>query len=159
MSNLIQNPSFEEGLNFWNAHNVTISDSNPFEGTAAAQLGPGIASISQDVLLDIPRSSLHLSFGVASPSLIDPGNLTVNVKWLDKYDREIGTGLSMLIPSATTAKQPLWVTRVNTTDLVPENVFKARINFAKSEGSGENNFIDLDLVVLTKVDVPVLGEN
>lgn len=57
MSNLIQNPSFEEGLNFWSADNVTVNDNNPFEGTATARLGPGIASITQDILLGIPRAS------------------------------------------------------------------------------------------------------
>jgi hypothetical protein len=157
MSNLIQNPSFEEGLNFWSAHNVTVSDANPFEGTATARLGPGIASISQDVLLGIPKSSLLLSFAVEAPASIDPGNLTVTVKWLDKYHLETGTGLCMLIPSATIGRQVLWLTEVNVTDLTPENACKARVIFSKSEGTGTNNFIELDLVVLTKVATLVLG--
>ena len=105
MSNLIQNPSFEEGLNFWSAHNVTVNDNNPFEGTATARLGPGIASITQDILLGIPRASLLLSFAVEAPVSTDPGNLTVTVKWLNKQHLEIGTGLSMLIPSATIGRQ------------------------------------------------------
>ncbi|MGD0152338.1 MAG: hypothetical protein ABSC17_01045 [Thermacetogeniaceae bacterium] len=159
MSNLIQNPSFEEGLNFWSAHNVTISDNNPFEGTATARLGPGIASITQDILLGIPRSSLLLSFAVEAPAATDPGNLTVVVKWLDKYHREIGNGLSILVSSAAIGRQVLWLTEVNVTDLAPENVFKARIIFSKSEGTAPNNFIDLDLVVLTKVATLVLGVN
>jgi hypothetical protein len=157
MSNLIQNPSFEEGLSFWSAHNASVSDNNPFEGTATARLGPGIASITQDVLLGIPRSSLLLSFTVAAPASTDPGNLTVNVKWLDKHHLEIGTGLSMLIPSATIGRQLLWLTEVNVTDLAPENACKARVIFSKSEGTGCNNFIDLDLVVLTKVAMLVQG--
>jgi hypothetical protein len=145
MSNLIQNPSFEEGLSFWSAHNASVSDNNPF------------ASITQDVLLGIPRSSLLLSFTVAAPASTDPGNLTVNVKWLDKHHLEIGTGLSMLIPSATIGRQLLWLTEVNVTDLAPENACKARVIFSKSEGTGCNNFIDLDLVVLTKVAMLVQG--
>ncbi len=153
MSNLIQNPSFEEGLNFWSAHNVTVNDNNPFEGTATARLGPGIASITQDILLGIPRASLLLSFAVEAPVSTNPGNLTVTVKWLNKQHLEIGTGLSMLIPSATIGRQILWLTEVNVTDLAPENVYKARIIFSKSEGTGVNSFIDLDLVVLTKVAV------
>ncbi len=160
MSNLIQNPSFEEGLNFWSAHNVTVSDNNPFEGTATARLGPGIASISQDILLGIPRSSLLLSFAVEAPLSTDPGNLTAVVKWLDSYDREIGTGLSMLISSATIGRQVLWLTEVDVTDLAPDKVCKARIIFSKSEGTKTtNNFIDLDLVVLTKVATLVIGVN
>jgi hypothetical protein len=159
MSNLIQNPSFEEGLNFWSATNVSVNDNNPFEGTATARLGPGIASITQDVLLGIPRSSLLLSFAVEAPSSTDPGNLMVTVKWLNKQHLEIGTGLSMLISSATIGSQILWLTEVNVTDLAPENVYKARIIFSKSEGMGVNNFIDLDLVVLTKVATLVLGVN
>ncbi len=157
MSNLIQNPSFEEGLSLWSAHNTSVSDNNPFEGTATARLGPGIASITQDVLLGIPRSSLLLSFAVEAPASTDPGNLTVTVKWLDKLHLEIGTGLSMLIPSATIGRQLLWLTEVNVTDLAPENACKARVIFSKSEGMGCNNFIDLDLVVLTKVAMLVQG--
>jgi len=159
MSNLIQNPSFEEGLNFWSATNASVNDNNPFEGTATARLGPGIASITQDVLLGIPRSSLLLSFAVEAPSSTDPGNLTVTVKWLNKQHLEIGTGLCMLIPSATIGRQILWLTEVNVTDLAPENVCKARVIFSKSEGTRVNNLIDLDLVVLTKVAMLVQGVN
>jgi hypothetical protein len=157
MSNLIQNPSFEEGLNFWSAHNVTVSDNNPFEGTATARLGPGIASITQDILLGIPKASLLLSFAVEAPASSDPGNLTVTVKWLNKQHMEIGTGLSMLVPSATIGRQFLWLSEVNATDLTPDDVYKARVIFSKSEGAGCNSFIDLDLVVLTKVAALVQG--
>ena len=65
--------------------------------------------------------------------------------------------MSMLIPSATIGRQLLWLTEVNVTDLAPENACKARVIFSKSEGTGCNNFIDLDLVVLTKVAMLVQG--
>jgi hypothetical protein len=154
MSNLIQNPTFEEGLNYWNANNVTLSTGNPFVGTASARLGPGVANISQDVLLEESESTLQLSFAIASPSVADPGTIIITVTWLDGYRREIGTGLTMMVGSATTAVQPLWVTRVNTTTLAPNNAVAARVNFSKSAGMGDYNCIDLDLVVLQTMYVP-----
>ncbi len=99
-----------------------------------------------------------MSFAVEAPLTTDPGNLTVTVKWLDKHHREIGTALSMFICSATIGKQMLWLSEVNATDLAPDNVYKARIIFSKQEGTCPNDVIDLDLVVLTKVAMLVLGK-
>ncbi len=158
MSNLIMNPSFEEGLSYWDANNVTLSTGNPFDGTASARLGPGVANISQDVLLEILETSLQLSFAIASPSVADPGTVIITVTWLDTFRREIGTGLSMMISSATTAVQSLWVTRVNITTIAPKNALAARVNFSKSAGMGDGNFIDLDLVVLSTLYVPAAWE-
>ncbi|OPX86154.1 MAG: hypothetical protein A4E53_03063 [Pelotomaculum sp. PtaB.Bin104] len=50
--NLLQNLSFETGLTGWTTDNATAADNNPFEGTQVARLGPGVASIFQDVSLD-----------------------------------------------------------------------------------------------------------
>jgi hypothetical protein len=48
-SNLVQNPSFEAGLAGWTSGNVIPADVYPFEGTATARMGPGVASLWQDV--------------------------------------------------------------------------------------------------------------
>lgn len=160
MSNLVQNPSFEAGLTDWVANNVSIADFNPFEGTAAARMGPGIASLFQDVDLRGPVVSLLLSFAIEAPFSFNPGNLTVQVKWLDHEDREIGVGLCLFIPSATVGFQVLWLTYVDVTENAPKNAVKARIIFSKQAGGTEGiDVIDVDKVVLSRVVTLIKGVN
>ncbi|MEW6243591.1 MAG: hypothetical protein AB1497_04865 [Bacillota bacterium] len=151
MSNLIKNPSFEAGLANWVATNVAPADFNAFEGTATARMGPGVASLYQDIpITGFARPSFELSFAVESPFVFNPGNLTAQVHWLDISGNVIGIGASVFIPSATTGFQFFWLTVATATEPAPSNATAARIIFSKSAGTG-NNVLDLDLVVLTRV--------
>ncbi|WP_088553695.1 hypothetical protein [Calderihabitans maritimus] len=151
MPNLVQNPGFEAGLAGWTATNVTPADVNPFEGTAAARLGPGIASLFQDIPIDgYKRLSFLLSFAVEAPLSFNPGDLTVQVQWLDATGTVIGIGLSLFIPSATTGTQFFWLTYVDATENAPINAKTARIIFSKAQGSGRD-VLDVDKVVLLRV--------
>jgi len=49
--NLLKNSGFETDLAFWQSYNVTTTDSNAAEGTQAARLAQGVASLFQDVSL------------------------------------------------------------------------------------------------------------
>lgn len=153
MPNLVANPSFEAGLTGWNFSNVTIADANPFEGTAAARMGPGIASLFQDVsLVGCPKlSSFMFSFAVEAPLSFNPGNLTVQIKWLDATGREIGIGLSLFISSATTGNQILWLTYVDVTEVAPPNAVKARVIFSKQAGLADVDVLDIDKVLLARI--------
>ena len=151
MPNLVQNPSFEAGLNGWTFTNVTPADFNPFEGTQVARLGPGVASIFQDIpIIGFFKPSFKLSFAVESPFSFNPGNLTVQVQWLDASGSVIGIGLSKFIASATIGFQVFWLTYDNVTERAPINATTARIIFSKQAGHG-HDVIDLDLVELFQV--------
>ena len=77
--NLLQNPSFESGLSFWQADNAITSDNSPAEGTQVASFGPGVASIYQDVPLQLwYRKPLFLSF-IAYAQGVGPGDLVAEV--------------------------------------------------------------------------------
>ena len=155
MSNRVQNPSFEAGLDSWEFSNVNVVDTNPFEGTASARMGPGVASIFQDIRIrgcDYKPSFL-LSFAIQAPLSPEPGNLTVKVQWLDVNNLDIGIGLSMVIPSNTTGLQLIWLTYVDVTESAPTSAKKARILFSKAEGTGPNDVLDIDRVVFTDLDV------
>lgn len=41
MSNLVQNPGFEVGLDGWDTTNVVVANENPFEGHSISQNGTG----------------------------------------------------------------------------------------------------------------------
>lgn len=151
MPNLVQNPSFEAGLAGWVANNVTPSDFNPFEGTAAARMGPGIASVFQDVpIVGLFKPSFLFSFAVESPIVFTPGDLTVQVQWLDANGTVIGVGLSLLIQSATPGFQFFWLTYVAVTERAPLNATTARIIFSKAAGVG-TDVLDIDLVTLARL--------
>lgn len=76
MPNLVQNPGFEAGLAGWTATNVAVVNGNPFEGTASARMGPGMASIFQDIpIIPLLGSSYLLSFAVQAPLSFEPGEL------------------------------------------------------------------------------------
>ncbi|MEW6228287.1 MAG: hypothetical protein AB1700_09395 [Bacillota bacterium] len=153
MPNLVQNPSFESGLAGWTATNVTPSDFNPFEGTAAARMGPGVASLFQDIpIVGLFKPSFLFSFAVESPLVFDPGNLTVQVQWLDATGTVIGIGLSLFIPSATPGFQFFWLTYVDVTERAPLNATTARIIFSKMAGGVVGlDVLDVDKVLLARL--------
>ena len=152
--NLLQNPSFESGLSYWNNENVTLINTSPSEGTQAASLGPGVASLSQDVLLGTwLRKPLFMSF-VAYTLTGIPGDLIATVYWLDSNGIIIGTGLKALIPSSaiSTAR----ITFIDITERPPINAQWARLLF--SAGAADEALV-LDLINLAPVETPNLLRN
>ncbi len=152
--NLLQNPSFESGLAFWQADNVITTDTSPAEGTQAASLGPGVASLYQDVALGLfQRKPLFLSF-IAYASVAGPGNLVAEVLWLDINGVVAGTGLRAFLPSASVSS--VRKTFFAVTDRPPLNAVWARIKFSKS---ATDIPLLLDLVNLAPVESPNLVGN
>lgn len=149
MPNLIQNPSFEMGLLDWRFVNASIADDNPLEGTAVARLGPGVSSLFQDVdTCNLRKPTFLLSFAVEAPDGL-PGNLSVQVQWVDCDCKVLGLGLCLFIPSRTIFDQDGWLTIVAATERAPSNTEAVRITFSKSAGEDCVDFLDIDLVNLT----------
>ena len=153
--NLLQNPSFESDLAFWQASNVITTNSSPAEGTQAASLGPGVASLYQDVLLGLwQRKPLLLSF-MAYALSAGPGDLVAEVLWLDTNGIVIGTGLRAFVPSS--AISDARITFFDVTDRPPLGTMWARLQFSK-DAAAELSLL-IDLVNLAPVKTPNLVRN
>ncbi|MEW9095903.1 MAG: hypothetical protein AB2417_12550 [Clostridiaceae bacterium] len=137
MCNLLQNPSFEVGLSGWVTNNVSLESRLAFEGTQAALMDTGIASIYQDVLLpETGKKPLLLSFSALSlydSNLERPerGSLVVEVVWQNGSGSPIGIGLRLLIPSTMLVDNDTRLTYVEVTDRPPANAVSARLQFSK----------------------------
>lgn len=158
-SNLVQNPSFEADYDYWRSYNVSITDSNVFEGTAVVSLGPGTASLYQDVSLhEASDNPLFFSFNAFAGSENElNGSLVAEIIWLDKDYNAIGTGLRMFIPDGRinyTAR----ITFFDLTDRPPIGAAYARILFSKGQGASPD-FILIDQVVLAPIVSPDLMRN
>lgn len=157
-NNLLQNPSFETGLTGWEWNNVIAADYNPFEGTQVARMGPGVASLFQDVsLVGLEQCPLFLSFeafpyGDAEAN----GNLVVEVIWLDAADNPVATGLCLFSPEGTINPDGR-VTYFAITDRPPKGAVSARLQFSK--GAGADNAIEIDQVILAPVNTINLVKN
>lgn len=158
--NLLQNPSFETGLSGWETDNVITTDGNPFEGTQAASLRQGVASIYQDVSLAGTGSlPLFLSFNVfPGANENDNGNLVAEVLWLDENRNKIATGLRLFIPEGRIEPDSSRLTYFDVTDFPPHGAAWARLQFSK--GMGENaDIIEIDQVILTPAGSANLVQN
>lgn len=158
-NNLIQNPSFEEGLTGWVTDNVITANDEPFEGNQVARLGQGVASMFQDVAINsLGYAPLFLSFVVFPGSESNNnGNLTVEVLWLNADRNIIATGQSVFIPDGrinTFAR----ITYFDITDRPPAGADWARVLFSKGAGV-ETDLIEIDLVILTTVSSINLVQN
>jgi hypothetical protein len=152
--NLLQNASFESDLTFWHADNVTSVDTSPAEGTQAASLGPGVASLYQDVVLGpLQRNPLFLSF-IAYVAAGAPGELVAEVLWLDASGIVIGNGLRAFIPGTTLSTAH--ITFFDITDRPPLGTQWARLQFSKGTPSVA---VLLDLVNLAPVQTTNLVRN
>ena len=159
-NNLVQNPSFEEGLTGWESNNAATTDNNPFEGTQVASLGPGVASLFQDVALaSLSHRPLFLSFNVfPGGTNTANGNLIAEVLWLDADRNSIATGLRIFIPNQriTFAR----ITYFDITDQPPAAAAWARLQFSKGLSGAENNdIIEIDQVLLTPAGTSNLSQN
>lgn len=157
-NNLVQNPSFETDLSNWETSNVTTFDSEPFEGTQAARMGPGIASMYQDVsLAKVNCKPLFFSFNVVSNSSNQfNGDLLVEVFWLDAKRNIIATGLSLFIRDGRINGTDL--TYFDITDRPPCSAAWARLQFSKSQGT-EPDVILIDQVILAPLSSINLVQN
>ncbi len=153
--NLLQNPGFESDLAFWQSDNVITTDSSPSEGTQAASLGPGVASLYQDVLLGPwQRKPLLLSF-IAYAAAPGPGDLVAEVLWLDSNGIVTGTGLRAFIPSS--AISDARITFFDVTDRPPLGTQWARLQFSKT--AAVETTLQLDLVNLAPIQTTNLVRN
>ncbi len=156
--NLLQNPSFESGLAFWQADNVITTDTSAAEGTQVASLGFGTtispASLYQDVpLLPWQRKPLFLSF-IAYSTAGGPGNLVAEVLWLDVNGTVMGTGLRASVSSSLISNPR--ITFFDVTDRPPLGAVWARLLFSKNASEFP---VLLDLVNLVPVETPNLVTN
>lgn len=152
--NLLQNSSFESDLTFWQADNVTTVDTTAAEGTQAASLGPGVASLFQDVVLGpLQRMPLFLSF-IAYVAAGTPGDLVAEVLWLDASGIVIGSGLRAFIPGTTLSAAH--ITFFDITDRPPLGTQWARLQFSKGTPSIS---VLIDLVNLAPVQTTNLIRN
>lgn len=157
--NLLENPSFESGLDGWSSSNVTVVGkeagvSRPFEGVSIASMNRGISSLSQDVLLEAScNSPLLVSFQIFRGAPGGPiGDLIVEVLWLDCLGNIIGTGLRSFIPSERTSNQENRLTFVEITDAPPDNTAAARLTITKGALPNDtNNILDIDQIILSPI--------
>lgn len=154
MCNLIKNPSFEAGLSEWVTDNVGLDSRDAFEGTQAAVLNEGIASMHQDVsLAGTGGRPLLLSFAVLPdyPALVRPirGTFVVEVIWLNGDGNPIGTGLRLLIPATLLTDNSNRLTYVEVTDKPPASAAGARLKFSKADLVIDNGSIIIDQIILT----------
>lgn len=157
--NLVQNPSFEADFSYWHKDNVSITGINVFEGTATASLGPGAASLYQDVWLDkLEGKPLLFSFNAfAGAPNCATGSLIVEITWLDQDSHQIGLGQRLFIPSGrinSTAR----ITLFALTERIPSGAAYARILFSKGQGIFYDAIL-IDQVVLAAIAGPDLMMN
>ncbi len=155
-SNLLQNPSFEEGESNWTFVEAGIfAQEATYEGRLAAVINITGGAIFQDV--PITKAAGHCFVfncglrveraggGVGSTDTL------IKVSWLDKNGREIGLGLCLFtFGTANPAVVfPQWLVYTGITDPAPAGTVAARIQFTKL--SAVNAFTTIDKVVFGRL--------
>ncbi len=158
--NLVKNPGFEDGLEHWILAGVNTGNNDPAEGTQVAILGPGVASISQDVELCLwRRQPLLLSFiAYAANDSVGFGNLAAQVLWLDGSGNTLGTGFASFQSSRVFSDNSR-ITFYGVTDTPPLGTVGARLIISKGEGGNAPDLIALDQVILTPIKSSNLIQN
>jgi len=142
----------------WSATNVTITDSNLFEGTQEATLGPNVASIFQDIPLSGCCDPLFLSFNVfAVLDNINSGSLVVEILWLNSDRETIATGLRLFIPEGRINNSSR-ITYFAVTDRPPSGTTWARLQFSKGAGALPDP-VKLDQIILARASTSNLVQN
>lgn len=151
-ANLVQNPSFESGLNHWTAVNTAaVASEQAYEGSAVARVDTDGGLLFQDIPLPAAAGHCFLfNFGFRSSSIgVDlPGTTLAEVRWLDGAGREIGLGLSLVVPN--TSLQAQWLVYTGITAPAPPGVAAAKVQFTRTPASPEV-VVDLDKVVLGRL--------
>jgi len=158
-NNLLQNPSFEAALAGWETDNVRVTDDTPVEGTQVASLGPGVASMFQDIPLNNRTPSpLFLSFNVyPNSNSSGGGNLIAEVSWLDANHHTIASGLRLFIPGPRIISNAR-ISYFDVTDCPPAGAAWARLQFSKGLGSAPD-LLAIDQIILTPVGTSNLVQN
>lgn len=95
--NLLQNPSFENGLSPWTGEGVNVIQSDEsYEGNKLLRIDADGGFVFQDVSVQSARCYL-LNFGYEVVVNASEGNLIAQVDWLDQDGRQINRGLSIII--------------------------------------------------------------
>ncbi|NLM23265.1 MAG: hypothetical protein GX210_04170 [Firmicutes bacterium] len=151
-ANLLQNPSFENGLAHWTAVNAGAAiTGEAFEGRAVARIDAAGGLLYQDIQIPSGAGCCYLlNFGYRSSSIgVDlSGNTLAEVHWLDSAGREIGPGLSLVVPSTSLRAQ--WLVYTGITEPAPPGAAMARVQFTRSPGSPEV-IVEIDKVILGRL--------
>ena len=151
--NLVQNPSFEAGLNHWTSVNTTVfSGSDVYEGTSAADVSVIGGVLSQDVPLSnaaghcfLFNTGLRFRATHSSPA---PSQVLIRILWLDQKGSEIGLGSSLFVPP-TPFVENRWSVYTSITEPAPPGTVAARIQFTKAPSASSE--LDIDKVVLGRL--------
>ncbi|OPX85519.1 MAG: hypothetical protein A4E53_03513 [Pelotomaculum sp. PtaB.Bin104] len=154
-TNLVQNPSYENGLNNWFPVNVTSLTTNlAYEGTKVARVDEDGGVLFQQV--PIAPAADHcflLNFGLGYRKLENvaaySGDILAKVYWLDQHGREIGLGLSLVLPGFIPSMNQ-WRVYTGITEPAPRCAVTARVQFTKEDGS-TLGVVDIDHVVLSRL--------
>ena len=152
--NLVQNPSFDNGLDSWTSVNTTlITTDMAYEGTEAARFSDEGGVLFQDVpIAHAADRCFLLNFGLGfrrMDTAVFSGFMLAQVYWLDNSDREIGLGLSLVIPGFAPERDQ-WLIYTDITEPAPQGAIAARVQFTKSAGS-TGGVIDIDKVVFSRL--------
>jgi len=157
-SNLLQNPSFEDGLNNWTDINgTTFLGADVYEGEAAGSLDIIGGVFLQDVSIpDAGGNCFMLNYGIRARRNAGGGiteNVIVKVLWLDDNGNEIGVGLTIFnYVRGNVGQPPQWLVYTGITEPAPPGTTAARIQITKLD-SGTSNFgrIDIDKIVFGRL--------
>lgn len=158
-TNLVQNHSFEAGFDNWRFSGpLSFATDQPFAGNQAVRMLAEACSLWQDIsLADVRRQPLFLSFNLFAS--FEAADLIVEVLWLSRDLRAIGTGRYMFIGAENfTGELNAKLTVFEITDSPPANAAFARLQFSKHQGQ-ENSFIEIDQIVLAPIQSINLVQN
>ncbi len=151
--NLVQNSSFAEGLNNWTSLDTTmVTSSETYEGNEAARLSDYGGMLFQDIHIPILPGHcflLNFSLNFRTGENLFPGNTVAKVIWLDSNGKEIGLGLSLMVPGFVPANNQ-WRVYTGMTEPAPPGTASVRIQFTKSVGTNDG-ILDIDKVVLSRL--------
>jgi len=149
--NLVKNPGFELGLQFWEvprtidyleASNVTVQNGRAHSGVAAAFFGEYWGEYAAALFQDVPvaeRRFYELHFHVAGEYEAPNADFIVEVRWLDGHKNDLGPGLNIFVPKETIgrADDGEWSPHARLTNEAPEHAAFARISFTRGASYNE----------------------
>jgi hypothetical protein len=140
--NLVKNPGFELGLQFWETpqvlphpgcQNVCVLGLFPHSGLASLCMGfydqTHPAVVYQDVRVT-PGNHYELDFSVSgiSPSA---AAFQAEVRWLDEDQDDLGVALAIFVPEVGPAEAGAWTLHSGITEEAPIAARRARVSFGK----------------------------
>jgi hypothetical protein len=151
--NLVQNSSFTDGLNNWTSLATTVvTSSETYDGNEVARLSDYGGMLFQDIHIPyLPGHCFLLNFSLdfRTGENLFPGNTVARVIWLNSNGKEIGLGLSLMVPGFVPANNQ-WRVYTGITEPAPPGAASVRIQFTKSVGYNDS-FLDIDKVVLSRL--------